>query len=297
MADQSVRDKKCRESIQMIEQFAKKKKISKTKTHLLDFISNIREELVTKSHEILVEHQLKILDQAYKFVYPHGGSYNNFEEWSLVCTTIGWLHSEKSQGDLASVYFERWYDLLIRYMTKFRTIPDYDVFPNDAWNYFDFFSDTPKGLEKINKLLQLSKLKVTRNHANLLWVKAELLTKIGKIKRALKLYQQTEKIFTKCKLDYTLGYLQILDDTARSHLKLRNVEEALRYRIKLFVKVQQPPNPKDPKISHLAYETFNFYLNFSQLLLDEYEDYATANIFLERVHEQQWLRYVEKSKV
>ena len=102
----------CKDSIERIEQFIKKKKISKAKIHLVDFLKNVkgatgsinRTKIRMPFH--LEDNQLKKLDQAYKSIYPNGVTFNNLNEWSIVCN-MGWLFSKH---ELATFYFDSLYE-------------------------------------------------------------------------------------------------------------------------------------------------------------------------------------------
>ena len=273
------------DQIRRIGELIKKRKTTQAKGLLFKVVEGITlYDLIT-----LPDSQVTCLDQAYKSMYVNGAAFNNYKEWHLVCM-MGWILFKKEKFDYAAAYFEEWCDLLIRYMKKNQSPPDHQSFPSDLMLYFENVN-VEKGLENIGQILQFSSQRTSEIYALFISMKADLLAKMGKTRRAIKAYLKAVTILEKkTKLEFALRYVESIKRLTKLHKILGNFDEALKYHIKIFKELNSLINTtKTPETIGFA---MSCYLDISSCLLEIYGDDVSAQLFLRKVHERKWLQYL-----
>ena len=117
---------------------------------------------------------------------------------------------------------------------KNQSPPDHQSFPSDLMLYFENVN-VEKGLENIGQILQFSSQRTSEIHALFISMKADLLAKMGKTRRAIKAYLKAVTILEKkTKLEFALRYVESIKRLTKLLKILANFDEALKYHIKIF---------------------------------------------------------------
>ena len=275
--------------IRRIGELIKKKKTTQAKALLFKVVEDITKPESLNELMIFPDSQVTCLDQAYKSMYVNGAAFNNYKEWHLVCA-MGYILFKKEKFDCATAYFEEWCNLLIRYMKKNQSPPDHPSFPSDLMLYFENVNGVI-GLENIGQILQFSSQRTSEIHALFISMKADLLAKMGKTKRATKAYQKAVTILEKkTRLEFAMRYVENIRRLTKLHMILNNVDEALKCHIKIFKELN--PLIKTTKTPVTISFALWCYLDISSCLLEHYGDDVNAQLFLVKVHERKWLQYL-----